>query len=31
MVDHLEKFKEFVIEKLGRTEVVLEELGEVCK
>ena len=30
-VDHLEKFKQFVIDKLGRTEVVLAELSEVCK
>ena len=30
-IDHLEKFKQFVIEKLGNTEVVSEELSEVCK
>lgn len=29
--DHLNKFKEFVIEKLGSTVTVLEELEEVCK
>ena len=29
--DHLEKFKQFVIDKLGRTEIVLAELSEVCK
>lgn len=29
--DHLNKFKEFVIEKLGSTATVLEELEEVCK
>ena len=29
--DHLEKFKQFVIEKLGNTEIVSEELSEVCK
>ncbi len=30
-VDHLEKFKLFVLEKLGKSEVVLSELQEVCK
>lgn len=30
-MDHLLKFKEFVIDKLGNNEVVLSELGEVCK
>ena len=29
--DHLNKFKEFVIDKLGSTVTVLEELEEVCK
>lgn len=30
-VDHLEKFKKFVIDNLGNTETVIEELSEVCK
>lgn len=30
-IDHLEKFKQFVIEKLGKTDVVIQELAEVCK
>ena len=29
--NHLEKFIKYVTEKLGKTEVVLEELSEVCK
>ena len=30
-VDHLEKFKQYVVDKLGKSEVVLAELSEVCK
>ena len=30
-VDHLKKFKQFVIDNLGNTKIVSEELGEVCK
>ena len=30
-VDHLEKFKEFCLDKLGSSEVVLKELAEICK
>ena len=30
-VDHLEKFRQYVIDKLGKSEVVLAELSEVCK
>ena len=30
-VDHLKQFQEFVLENLGTSDVVKEELNEVCK
>ena len=30
-LDYMERFKEFIIENLGGDEVVMEELGEVCR
>ena len=30
-VDHLEMFKEYIKSTLGNTEIILQELQEVCK
>ena len=30
-VDHLDQFKKFILESLGHSDIIKEELSEVCK